>query len=325
LKLEITMLEDVPLSDCDSSVANGYQPIAETSDPALKSAYWKAAIGLQQVDGLEPSEYLLRLAERNIDGELSYADVHTELRRYYAAAEHDETTADHDVTAARVSASATVPAPASETTAGNEAGAAQARGTREADVVSARIAEMLDTFPFWFSIDTLAAIHERLFFGLYENAGRFRSYDIMKAEPILGERSVTYAAHGLIVRLLQRFLDDELERSFSYAHPLHGEQLAAFSRFTADVWHVHPFDEGNTRTTAVFVILYLHSLGYQVDNSLFEKHSRYYRDALVRASYFNIRLGVERTDSFLENFYDKLLNGATHPLDPQALTVEQLL
>jgi fido (protein-threonine AMPylation protein) len=147
----------------------------------------------------------------------------------------------------------------------------------------------------------------------------------MKAEPVLGGRSVTYAAHGLIARLLQRFLDDESERSFSYAHPLQGEQLAAFSRFTADVWHVHPFDEGNTRTAAVFVILYLRNLGYDVDNGLFEKYARYYRDALVRASYFNIRLGVERTDSFLENFYDNLLNNATPSLDLQALTVTQLL
>jgi fido (protein-threonine AMPylation protein) len=318
------MLEDVSLSDFDSSAADAYQPIAETSDSALKSEYWKAAIGLQQVDGLEPSDYLRGLAERNIKGEFSYADVHAELQRHYAAVGQGGAGAGGDAATAGVCASAVAGREAGAVE-GAARGAADLHGTREADIVSARIAELLDTFPFWFSADTLAAIHERLFSGLYENAGQFRSYDIMKAEPVLGGRSVTYAAHGLIARFLQRFLDDEAERSFSYVHPLRGEQMAAFSRFTADVWHVHPFDEGNTRTVAVFVILYLRSLGYSVNNVLFEERARYYRDALVRASYFNIRLAVERADSFLETFYDNLLNGATHPLDSQALVVDQLL
>jgi fido (protein-threonine AMPylation protein) len=303
------MPNDTTVSDCADCADGGYRPIAETNDPALKSGYWKTAIGLQQVDGLEPSDCLRELAKRNIGGELSYAEVHEELRRYYSS--NEQLKADAGQSSGEKALAV--------------ADATGAHGTREADIVSARIAELLDTFPFWFSFDTLAAIHGRLFADLYENAGRFRVYDIMKAEPVLGGTSVTYAAHGLIVRLLRGFFDDEEARSFSYVHPLQGGQLGVFSRFTADIWHVHPFDEGNTRTMAVFAILYLRSMGYEVDNTLFEKHSRYYRDALVRASYFNIRLGVERADSFLENLYDNLLNCATHLLDPQKLVVEQLL
>jgi fido (protein-threonine AMPylation protein) len=303
------MPDDSAASNYARVAEESYQPVAETTDSALKRGYWETAIGLQQVDGLEPSDYLRKLAAQNVAGELSYAEVHKELHGYYSSSRSSDV--DTGLSSSEEPSSA--------------AAKADAHGTQEADIVSARIAELLDTFPFWFAADTLETLHEHLFAGLYENAGRFRTYDIMKAEPILGGKSVTYAAHGLITRLLRRFFDDEEARSFSYAHPLQGEQLATFARFTADVWHVHPFDEGNTRTTAVFTILYLRSLGYEVDNALFEKHSRYYRDALVRASYFNIRLGVERTDSFLRDFYDNLLNRTTHPLDPQKLAVEPLL
>ncbi|MDR1183399.1 MAG: Fic family protein [Coriobacteriales bacterium] len=284
---------------------NGYQPITETDDAVLKSGYWKTAIGLQQVDGLQPSDYLLELAKHNIAGDLSYADVHARLRSYYSPDERGKTAAS-----------------SSRSDTGTDT---DIHGTQEADVVSARIAETLDTFPFWFGTDTLEALHGRLFSGLYEGAGHFRTYDIMKAEPVLGGRSVTYATHNLIAKLLERYMDAEVERSFTYSHPLQGDDLTSFSRFTADIWHVHPFDEGNTRTTAVFVILYLRSLGYEADNELFEKHSRYYRDALVRTSYFNIRLGVEQTGSFLINFYDNLINKTAHTLDPQPLIVPQLL
>ena len=75
------------------------------------------------------------------------------------------------------------------------------------------------------------------------------------------------------------------------------------------MWQIHAFGEGNTRTTAVFTIQYLRSLGFDVDNDQFARHSWYFRNALVRANYHNIAKGIDYSPIYLERFFRNLLLG----------------
>ncbi|MDR3052306.1 MAG: Fic family protein, partial [Coriobacteriales bacterium] len=249
-----------------------YKKITETSDSQKKREYWNTAIGLQQVDGLVPSDYLLELAEQNIAGKLSYAQVEDSLAKHYAA--QDFAIQSH-------------------------------REMQEADIVSSRIVQALDTMVFALSPDMLKGIHAWLFSAtksVGENAGLIRTYDIMKDEPILFGKSVHYSNHLYITPTLNTFFQRESVAMREYGYPFTNEQLQQLARFTADIWHVHPFVEGNTKTIAVFIELYLRWLGYDIDNTPFEKHAHYFRDALVRASYFNNRLGVPQTTEYLQRF-----------------------
>ena len=80
------------------------------------------------------------------------------------------------------------------------------------------------------------------------------------------------------------------------------------------IWQIHPFCEGNTRSTAVFAIKYLRYFGFDINNEAFAKNSWYFRNALVRANYVNYSKNVTATPLFLERFFDNLLFGAKHEL-----------
>lgn len=235
---------------------------------------WQTAIGLQDVDGLEPSTYLLQTAKRNIDGEVSLSQVRDLVRDYYETAEGRQMAGER---------------------------------TEEADKVSVRIAELLSEDAFTFSPVQLTAIHRRLFQDVFDHAGKFRTYNIKKREWVLDGRSVTYTGHDLIRETLE--YDFDQEKSFSYQGLEPRDVVAHFARFISNLWQVHPFGEGNTRTTAVFAIKYLRALGFRVNNELFAAHSWYFRNALVRANYADIGEGIEEDCSFLERFFRNLLLG----------------
>ena len=240
---------------------------------------WRVAIGLQAVDGLKTSEYLHQTARRNIEGEITIDEARELVKQYYVSkTTHDEDDADKE----------------------------------EADRVSGNIAKLLQTDAFTYSVAGLAAIHRAIFEGVFKHAGRFRDYDISKKEWVLQWDSVLYGRWQDLKMTIE--YDLEQERQFDYTGLDKGQIIEHLARFVAGLWQIHPFAEGNTRAIAVFTIKYLRYLGFSVNNDLFERHSWYFRNALVRANYRNVVKGVEREPLFLIHFFRNLLLGENNEL-----------
>ena len=248
-------------------------------DKQKKGYIWQTAIGLQNVDGLKPSEYLIETAKKNIDGDITLEEANDLIHSYY-----ESKTARLDIE----------------------------DRTEEADKVSARIAQILSEDAFVFSPNQLIAIHRRLFDGIYKFAGVIRDYNISKREWVLQGKSVVYAGSDMIRDTLN--YDFDLEKSFDYSALSIAESIKHITGFIANMWQIHPFGEGNTRTTAVFAIKYLRSLGFNVTTTLFADNSWYFRNALVRANYADIQNGIYEDRSFLEKFFRNLILGENNEL-----------
>ena len=243
---------------------------------------WQTAIGLQEVDGLKTSPYLLETARRHIEGDITISEAKQLIDSYY------------------------------KSQAGRKEKEIEGERTEEADKVSARITELLQEQTFNFSPAQLTSIHRRLFEGIYKFAGRIRDYNITKQEWVLRGETVYYASADTISETLE--YDMNQERSYSYEGKSIDEAINHLTRFCANLWQIHAFGEGNTRSTAVFMIKYLKTLGLKVTNDLFATHSWYFRNALVRANYSNLQEGVTETTIFLERFFRNMLLGETTPL-----------
>ncbi len=243
-------------------------------------------MGLQEVDGLKPSAYLRETARRHIEGEISMEDAQACIRSYY---ESRSKRIDGDT------------------------------ATEEADKVSANIAQILGSQTLAFSVAGFISVHRRLFNGVYDFAGTLRTMDISKKEWVLQGESVLYVSHTELESVISYDLDQE--KRFAYAGLTPAQVVDHLVQFVSKLWQIHPFREGNTRTTAVFTILYLRSLGFTVENDLFAKHSWYFRNALVRANYQNVRKGIDRAPEFLQRFFRNLLLGETHELKNRAMLV----
>lgn len=237
-----------------------------------KASAWKTAIGLQAVDGLQTSEYLRNTAVKHIEGNISIEEVKALINGYYQ--------------------SKTVRTPNDE-------------DTEEADKVSANIARILNEKSFAYSVTGFTSIHRRLFEGVFKFAGKIRDYDITKKEWILRGDTVLYVNAEDLHRAIE--YDLEQEKNFSYKGLSWDEIAEHIAKFVSNLWQIHPFGEGNTRTTAVFTIKYLRSIGFDVNNDLFAKHSWYFRNALVRANYRNVRKNIEPDMSFLILFFRNLM------------------
>jgi len=245
---------------------------------AEKAKLWKTAIGLQQVDGLKPSEYLIETAKQNIEGDITIEDVKKRIDTYYQ--QHPAKT-DED-------------------------------RTEEADKVSARIAEILSEQTFTFSPAEYLTIHRRLFQGIYKFAGKIRDYNITKNEWVLNGETVLYGSAESLKATLE--YDFEQEKRFSYKGLSQEETIEHIAHFISYLWQIHVFGEGNTRTTAIFLIKYLRTFGFEVNNDLFAEHSWYFRNALVRANYKNHINNIHATNEFLLRFFGNLLLGENHTL-----------
>ena len=233
---------------------------------------WKTAIGLQAVDGLQPSAYLIDVAKRNIEGEITLDETRKLINAYYQ--------------------SKTVRTPKDE-------------DEEEADKVSANIAKILASKTFAFNTNGYVSLHRRIFEGVFKHAGEIRQYDISKKEWVLEGDSVNYLNWEDLRRALD--WDIEQEKNFSYKGLTDDEKIEHIAKFVSGIWQIHAFREGNTRTTAIFTIQYLRSLGYKVNNEMFAKHSWYFRNALVRANYRNIQKGIDYSPIYLVRFFRNLL------------------
>lgn len=246
---------------------------------------WSTAIGLQAVDGLKTSGYLRELAVRNIEGEISFEEVEDLLENYH----------DGEMSCG----------------AGDRSG--------EADRVSARIAAMLCGREFIFSASTYLSIHRRLFAGIFSHAGQIRDYNLTKKEWVLNGASVTYGS----ATELEATLDYDLsrERKFSFQGLSMDEIIAHLAKFVADLWQIHVFGEGNTRTTAVFLIKYLRKLGVDATNDVFAEHARYFRNALVRANFSDLKNGIFDTTEYLELFLRDVMLNEKHDLQNRIMRI----
>ncbi len=256
-------------------------------DRSEKSAAWQTAIGLQDVDGLRTSDYLLETAKEHIEGKI---DIATAQKRIYSYYEQRDVrmTAEQD--------------------------------TKEADIVASHIADLLAEKTFQFSPAELQSIHRRLFTGVFKSAGQFRTYNIAKKEWVLNGKSVFYAAFDSIRETLD--YDFSQEKAFSYAALDAAQAIKHIAKFISGIWQIHPFCEGNTRTTAVFMIKYLQSFGFNVSNRVFADNSWYFRNALVRANYNDLQNDVHATTVFLERFMENLLTGAQHELKNRYMHID---
>ncbi|GHT09764.1 cell filamentation protein Fic [Bacteroidia bacterium] len=258
-------------------------------DKIEKSQIWQTAIGLQQVDGLTPSAYLIETAKENIEGKITIGEVKSRIDAYYRrdAARRVSTNDDR---------------------------------TEEADKVSARIAEVLGEKTFTFSYVELINIHQRLFSGTYKFAGKIRDYDISKKEWVLDGKSVMYASFYRLRDALEH--DFNQEKAFDYKGLTPRETVEHIAKFISNIWQAHIFGEGNTRTTAVFAIKYLRTFGFEVENDMFAQHSWYFRNALVRANYNDTQNKIYATQEYLMRFLGNVIFGENNELENRYLHIK---
>ena len=254
-------------------------------DKANRGYAWSTAIGLQAVDGLRPSQYLIDTAIQNIEGKITLKEAQTLIDSYY------EERPAHSV----------------------------GERTEEADKVSARIAEILSETAFSFSPTEYLFIHHKLFQGIYKHAGKIRDYNITKKEWVLDGATVTYGSASELRATLE--YDFAQEREYSYKGLAMEEIIHHLALFVSRLWQIHVFGEGNTRTTAVFFIKYLRTLGFAATNDIFAENAWYFRNALVRANYTNLQKGVHETTEYLEIFLHNLLLGERNELHNRDLHI----
>ena len=271
----------------DSSI-NEYQEEYKSKN-YIKKTQWDMAIGLQEVDNLKPSQYLKKLSVENINDNLSIEEVESYLKEYYVEKKKQNNINHNEL---------------------------------ECDFVSMRIVELLKENNFELSVNYLKYIHKYLFQDVYEFAGEFRKIDFSKNEKILNNDSVAYGDCKTLTESLE--YDISLEKDKNYKDISIVEVIKNIADFSSNIWQVHPFREGNTRITAVFIEKYLISLGYNVDNSLFKDKSVYFRNALVRSNYFNNYLNIKEDKSYLIKFYENLLLGKNNNLRSEDLIVKEL-
>ena len=259
-------------------------------DKAHKGYVWSTAIGLQAVDGLKPSKYLIDTAIQNIEGRITMKEAQSLIDTYYE--ERPEHLSDDG-------------------------------RTEEADKVSSRIAEILSETAFSFSPNEYISIHRKLFQGIYKHAGKIRDYNITKKEWVLDGATVMYgSASELRATLEYDFLQ---EKEFSYKGLSMDRIIHHLAVFISRLWQIHIFGEGNTRTTAVFFIKYLRTLGFSAANDIFAENAWYFRNALVRANYTNLQMGVYETTEYLEAFLRNLLLNEKNELQNRNLHISGLL
>ena len=259
-------------------------------DKAHKGYVWSTAIGLQAVDGLKPSKYLIDTAVRNIEGKITIKEAQSLIDSYYR--ERPAHISDDE-------------------------------RSEEADKVSSRIAEILSETAFSFSPNEYISIHRRLFQGIYKHAGRIRDYNITKKEWVLDGASVMYGSASELRATLE--YDFSQEQDFSYRGLLMDGIIHHLAVFVSGLWQIHIFGEGNTRTTAVFFIKYLRTLGFSATNDIFAENAWYFRNALVRANYTNLQKGIHATTEYLELFLRNLLLNEKNELRNRNLHIGGLI
>lgn len=270
-------------------VDESYKILNENEDLSVsqKRENWDIAIGLQKVDNLRVSDYLIDLSEANINGKINSYEVYENINNYYKTTEQKSVK----------------------------------ESEKEADLVSAKINLIINSGGFSFSPITLQNIHKTLFEDINNQTrayhpGSFRTENISKSEPILGGKSVVYGDFTNIKSTLEYDFNSQKQAQINS-----NNIVEKISKFTSDIWQVHPFYEGNTRTTAVFIIKYLQTFNLKITNEVFKNNSLYFRNALVRANYADIQNDINHDFTFLNKFFESVINGIDNKFDNNELYV----
>lgn len=269
---------------------NDFEEYIRQGEPQKKEKgyAWQTAIGLQAVDDLKPSEYLIQTARQHIEGDITIEEAKQLIDSYYQSKTVRSNIEDR---------------------------------TEEADKVSARIAEILSEKTFTFSPVEYITIHRRLFQGIYKFSGKLRDYNITKKEWVLKGETVLYASADSIRETLD--FDFMQEKNFSYKDLNINDAITHIAKFISGIWQIHAFGEGNTRTTAVFAIKYLRTFGFDISNEAFANHSWYFRNALVRANYNNLSKGIYATTEYIEAFFRNLILSENNELKNRVMLVQE--
>lgn len=265
-----------------------YEKHEDEQNPRIKQLYWDIAFGLQDVDGLKPSKYMVELSKEHVCGKKTYYQVQEAITQYYKKNQDNHDDDDEE----------------------------------EADSVATAIYEILNNKSFRFDYLTLKNYHQKLFSNLNKkiyNPGVFRLYNMTKAEPILDNDTVNYQSYDMIEETLKYDFNEEKEQN--YVNFSEEQLIDRICEFTSRIWQIHPFQEGNTRTTAVFIQKYLISMGFNVNNELFKDNSLYFRNALVRANYTNYSKGIQASKKYLKLFFENLLFGKNYTLNNDDLNI----
>ena len=242
------------------------------------------------MDGLKPSKYLIDTAIQNIEGKITMKEAQSLIDSYYE--ERPVHLSDDE-------------------------------RTEEADKVSSRIAEILSETAFSFSPNEYISIHRKLFQGIYKHAGKIRDYNTTKKEWVLDGATIMYGSASELKATLE--YDFSQEKDFSYKRLSMDEIIHHLAVFVSRLWQIHIFGEGNTRTTAVFFIKYLRTLGFSAANDIFAENAWYFRNALVRANYTNLQKDIHETTEYLEVFLRNLLLDEKNELHNRNLHISGLL
>ena len=278
--------------DIENPYISEFEKYLKTPEPSVRERadYWRTAIGLQAVDQLTVSDFLKQTAQQHIEGHINTDEAEKRIKTYYQAKEIRLPDDDEK---------------------------------EEADKVAMNITKLLGEQSFTFSVAGLAAIHRQIFHGVFKHAGSFRDYDITKKEWVLDGDTVLYSRWQDLKPTLE--YDLEREKHFDYTSLALPDAIRHIADFVAGIWQIHPFREGNTRTTAIFTIKYLRSIGFkQINNDLFEQHSWFFRNALVRANYKNVAKSVNPDSSYLVAFFRNLLLNEQKPLHNRDLHISQI-
>ena len=277
------------MNDIENPYIPEFEKYLRTPEPSVRERadYWRTAIGLQAVDQLTVSDFLKQTAQQHIEGQINTEEAEERIKTYYQAKEARLPDDDEK---------------------------------EEADKVAMNITKLLSEQSFTFSVAGFASIHRQIFKGVFKHAGQFRDYDITKKEWVLDGDTVLYSRWQDLRMTLE--YDLEREKRFDYSNLALPEAIRHIADFVAGIWQIHPFREGNTRTTAIFTIKYLQSIGFkQINNNLFEQHSWYFRNALVRANYKNVAKSVNPNSSYLVAFFRNLLLNEQAPLHNRDLHI----
>jgi fido (protein-threonine AMPylation protein) len=258
---------------------------SQEPDTKERAAMWQTAIGMQKVDGLSVSDYLVDTAQKHIEKQVDINEAKLLIAEYYQTADRRETISNDE----------------------------------EADKAAVNIVQVLSEQAFSFSVEGLAGLHRRIFQGIFKHAGEFRKYNITKKEWVLAGDTVIYGPCEDLRQTIQYDLDQE--KQFRYKGLTMDASIEHFATFIAGLWQIHPFAEGNTRTTAVFAIKYLRTIGVKVENDMFKEHSWYFRNALVRANYRNMAKGIDPDISYLVLFFRNLMLGENNELKNRNLHI----
>ncbi|MEG0408175.1 MAG: Fic family protein [Bacilli bacterium] len=251
---------------------NEYKETKETTDKVIKQLYWDMAIGLQKVDNLTPSPYMISLVKENINGKISTSEVLEKLNSYYETKYENNKIITNEL---------------------------------ECDLVATRINELLNDNSFGMYPITFKNIHKYLFKDIYDFAGIYRNVNITKSEPVLKGDTVNYLPYHQLEEGLEH--DFNKEKEFDYSKLSMNDKIIHIAKFTSTIWQAHPFRKGNTRTTAVLIEKYLRNMGFNINNELFKDYSVYFRNALVRSNYTNVSKNIYPSYEYLNKFFENLL------------------